>query len=92
MATGTGFDLTDIGGPVIPKTDFSATGLKLFNFYPKPTTSNTTGPNYTNSPRRTQYGTTLDGRVDEHFNDVNNLWGRYSYNDFTTVTPRCYLR
>lgn len=87
VTSGTGLDLTDIGGPVIPATSFDPVGLALFKMYPKPTSSNVTGNNYTRSPGRTQFGTTYDGRVDHHFNERNNLWGRYSFNDFTTFTP-----
>jgi hypothetical protein len=87
VTSGNGLDLTDINGPVIPAKCFDPVGLALFKMYPKPTSSNVTGNNYTRSPGRTQFGTTFDGRVDQHINDRNNLWGRYSFNDFTTFTP-----
>jgi Carboxypeptidase regulatory-like domain len=79
-------NLTDIGGPVIPASQLNPLGTALFSLYPEPN-----GPgisnNFTSSPRRTQYSTTYDGRVDHHISASQTLYGRYSFNDVTTFTP-----
>ncbi len=80
-------DLSDQGGPVIKNLDPVA--LQYFALYPKP---NIGGPatfinNYSNSPKRTQNSTTADVRIDHHFSQNDQLYGRYSYNPVTTFTP-----
>ncbi len=79
-------NLTDIGGPVIPAAQLNPLGLNLFSLYPAPNGPGTTN-NFTTSPRRTQYSTTFDGRVDHHINSQQSVYGRYSFNDVTTFTP-----
>jgi len=90
-------------GPDIPVSSMTPIGLGFFNMYPLPTcgpgtnVNCATGPasgqlagisnNYTSSPVLTQNSKTYDGRVDEHFNDNNTLYGRLTYNSETTITP-----
>jgi hypothetical protein len=84
-------------------TCLSAVGKAYFNMYPLPTcgpgTSATcsTGPasginagtvnNYTASPVKRFKSDTYDARVDQHFNDKNTLFGRYTHNGETTNNP-----
>jgi hypothetical protein len=50
----------------IAPSQFSPMGYKFFEMFPAPNV-NGAGYNYASSPRRTQYSTTFDGRVDQHF-------------------------
>ncbi len=79
-------NLTDIGGGIIAPSQLSPLGVALFSLYPNPNGPGTTN-NFTTSPRRTQYGTTFDGRVDHHLTANQTLFGRYSYNKVDTFTP-----
>ncbi len=79
-------NLTDIGGSIIPASQLNPLGTTLFSLYPNPDSPGITN-NFAISPRRTQYSTTYDGRVDHHINDSQTLYGRYSFNDVTTFTP-----
>jgi hypothetical protein len=62
---------------------------KLFSLYPAPNTGapGATTNNFVFDPNRTQYSTTVDGRVDHRFNDNNLLYGRYTLNHVTTTIP-----
>lgn len=62
---------------------------KLFTLYPAPNTGapGATVNNFVFDPNKTQFGTTVDGRVDHRFNDDNLLYGRYTLNHVTTVIP-----
>jgi Carboxypeptidase regulatory-like domain len=72
--------------PNIPFASESPIGLAFFSLYPLPNATGLTN-NYNSNPARTQTGTTLDGRFDQHFSDKNTLYTRYSYNDYNTLTP-----
>ena len=61
--------------------------LKLAALYPLPTSSVVNGINYAVAPTRPQDATTFDGRVDHSFSPSWNIYGRYSFNDVTTVQP-----
>jgi hypothetical protein len=61
--------------------------LKLAALYPLPTSSGLNVTNFASSPVRPQDATTFDGRVDHRFNDKTNFFGRYSFNDITTIQP-----
>ena len=65
-------------------------GLKIAALYPQPTGPAIISNNYTNVVNRTYYGTTFDVRVDHHFTGSTTLFGRYSFNDVTTVTPTLF--
>jgi hypothetical protein len=87
-----------LGGPGPDITPTSTLGLAFFNMYPLPTcgpgTSATcssgaagTSNNYTSAPIKTQKTDTYDGRIDEHFSDRDSLYGRYTHNGETTISP-----
>jgi Carboxypeptidase regulatory-like domain len=72
--------------PVGSIDPISATYAKLF-----PTNSSCpSGPQsctFAHTPTRTQFQSTFDIRVDQHFNAKNYLYSRYSWNDTSTFTP-----
>lgn len=73
---------------IIPESRMDSPGKMLANMYPDPTTSiGATSGIYTQSPSRTQKDDTFDVRVDHSLSPNNLLFGRYSFNDTTTVTP-----
>jgi hypothetical protein len=82
-------DFTDVGGPNISFYPLDPAGVALFKLYPAPTTKNTTQQfnNFTASPHYTQYNLTTDARVDHHFTDNDAIFGRFSFNNVTTLTP-----
>lgn len=84
-----GTDFTDNGGTKLSASQISAPGLAYFKMYPAPNngTPETLTGNYIASPNETQYGISFDGRIDQHFNNGDQLFGRYSYNKVDTVIP-----
>jgi hypothetical protein len=78
-------DFTDIGGlpQIFPNTP---TGLDYFKLFPAPNapgTNTSAGPidNYESVVNNTQFTFTADGRIDHHFNNGDQIYGRYSYNN-----------
>ncbi len=64
--------------------------LNYLKMYPAPNAPGINGGltnNFVVNPRRTQFGSTYDARVDHRFNTNNNIYGRWTYNDVTTYTP-----
>lgn len=62
---------------------------KLFSLYPAPNTggAGATANNFVFDPNRTQYSTTVDGRIDHRFNENNLLYARYTLNNVSTDIP-----
>ncbi|HTZ47990.1 MAG TPA: carboxypeptidase regulatory-like domain-containing protein, partial [Verrucomicrobiae bacterium] len=74
---------------VIPSSAMTPIGKAFFNMYPLPNTG-TAGAltnNYVVNPVKTYTSKTWDGRIDQHFNQNNTLFGRITYNQETTITP-----
>ena len=61
--------------------------LNYLMLFPAPTSAGLTN-NYTVSPNDTQNSNTFDVRVDHTFNPNNLLFGRFTYNNVSTVTPQ----
>ncbi len=61
--------------------------LKYAALLPLPTGPGINTTNFASSPVRPQDALTFDGRVDHRLNDKMNFFGRYSFNDVTTVQP-----
>src|SRR5262245_12493036 len=61
--------------------------LKLGALLPAPTGPGINTTNYASSPVRPQDASTFDARIDHRLNDKTNIFGRYSFNDVTTVQP-----
>jgi hypothetical protein len=81
--------------------NFDPLGVNLLGLYPKPNANLGTsfsdlengangGFNFEALPRQTQYSTTLDGRIDQHFSQSDTLSGHYTINNYTTTTPTDY--
>jgi len=84
-------NFTDVGGlpPIFPNTP---TGLAYFKLFPAPNTPGTAtsaGPinNYDSVVSNTQDTLTADGRIDHHFGNGDQIYGRYSYNNVKTYVP-----
>ena len=74
----------------IPSAAITPLGQAYFDMYPIPncaTFSFTCNSYTTPSAIRIQNLTTIDGRVDQHFNDSNTFYARYDINDSTTTIP-----
>jgi hypothetical protein len=75
-------------GPIIPVSQLSPVTLKLWSLFPAP---NVAGAgitnNYSNSPTKTYFSTTVDSRVDYHFHNGDSTFVRYSYQPISSVTP-----
>jgi outer membrane receptor protein involved in Fe transport len=61
--------------------------LKFAALLPLPTGPGVNTTNFASSPVRTQDASTFDTRVDHHFSEKMSFFGRYSFNDVTTVQP-----
>ncbi len=61
--------------------------LKLGALLPLPTGPGINTTNYAASPVRPQDASTFDARIDHRLDDKTNIFGRYSFNDVTTVQP-----
>jgi hypothetical protein len=73
-------NLIAMGVPVAP---ISSALLKI---YPSPNLSGIVN-NYSSSPRKTQFGATVDGRIDQHFSPKDLFFARYAYNPVNTLIP-----
>jgi hypothetical protein len=74
---------------VVPKASITPLGLAFFNMYPLPNTGGAGSllNNYTSAPVKTQTTDTYDLRVDQHFSEKNTLFGRFTHNGETTISP-----
>ena len=79
-------DFSDVGGPAYPAALLTAMGLDYFKLYPAPNLPGTVN-NYASVPKNTQYTLTADGRIDQHFVNGDQLYGRYSYNNISSYLP-----
>lgn len=60
--------------------------VALAHLYPAPNVTSTQG-NFEEIPKKTQYSTTWDGRVDHRFSPNNLFFARYTSNDVSSVIP-----
>ena len=78
-------------GPDIPLASQTALGLGILNMYPLPNTGapGVTVNNYSSAPVQPRTNLIYDVRIDQHISDKNSLFGRFTYNRYTTTTqPR----
>jgi hypothetical protein len=83
-------DLSDCGGPnlVEEEVPLDPISLEYFKLYPlPPSDSSACINNYSTSPRMTQYSTTIDARLDEHFGSKDLFFARFGYNPSKTSVP-----
>ena len=73
-------------GPVLNSDQINDITRKYFALYPAPNRPGLFN-NYGSSPNRTQFAHTGDIRVDQHFNDHNLFFARYTLNRTDTDTP-----
>ncbi len=76
--------------PAIPAgTPVDPIAAKLFTLFPAPNTGapGATTNNFVFDPNRTQFSTTIDGRIDHRFSDRDLLYGRYTLNNVSTNIP-----
>ena len=88
-AAGPGVDLSNIsnaGASSSPYFGLNQQGLEYFSMFPLPNGPGTLN-NFTIAPLRTQGSKTVDLRIDQHFSDTDTLFGRFSINNVTTLTP-----
>ena len=85
-------NFTDNGGSVLPVAAANPVGLAYLALYPLPNTggAGATVSNYISVPKQTQYALSLDGRIDQNFSNGDLLFGRYSYNNVSTVVPGAF--
>ena len=78
------------GGPYpnnqIPASRMDRAAVALTNLFPVPV-NNALANNFTYSPTKTQHDDSFDVRIDHRLDSNNVLFGRYSYNNTTTVLP-----
>lgn len=70
----------------IPASRMDRAAMALTNLFPIPANA-ALANNFTYSPTKTQRDDSFDIRVDHRFDNNNVLFGRYSYNNTTTVLP-----
>jgi hypothetical protein len=73
-------------GDVIPTARMDAAARAILNLLPLPQTSAAVN-NFTYSPDRTQDDDSFDLRIDHQLNARDLLFGRYSFNNTTTLVP-----
>ena len=91
-------NFSDMGGPVIPPSSLDPIAKAYFKLYPAPNqpaslgSANSCGTgctqianNYQSAAPKTQFGTTMDVRLDHRFTDNDTFFGRYSFNPVTTT-------
>jgi hypothetical protein len=73
----------------VPSGSITPLGLAFFNMFPLPNTggAGALSNNYTSAPVKTQTTDTYDLRIDQHFSDKNTLFGRFTHNGETTISP-----
>ncbi len=71
---------------VIPGQRQDPAAAKLMQLYPLPTQPGVSN-NFVWSPVREQNTNQVDGRVDHHFSEKANIFGRYSFGDTDTIVP-----
>lgn len=76
-------DFSDRGGPVLNASQINPVSAKFFALYPAPNN----GSFFTSSYPQTQNSTTADARLDQRFNENNSMFGRWTYNNVSTITP-----
>ncbi len=61
--------------------------MRFAALLPQPTGPGINTVNYASSPVRPQDASTFDARIDHRLTEKMNMFGRYSFNDVTTVQP-----
>jgi len=74
-------------GNIIPQGSLNSVGVHYAHLYPT-ATGCTVGPcPFVSSPNKTQYFHTADVRIDQHFGQNDNIFGRYTINNGDSFFP-----
>lgn len=91
VATSTGYVRDPFSGNIIPADRLDTNAVKLLQLFPAPNVANATSGgtqnNYQNVTQNTNDENTFDVRIDQHFNDRNQVFGRYSHISQTQDIP-----
>ena len=79
-------NFSDAGGPVLTAAQLNPVALNYYALYPTPNRPGFAN-NFVSSPNQVQYAWLADARFDEHFNQNNLFFARYSINNTNTDTP-----
>jgi hypothetical protein len=79
-------NFSDAGGPVVANSQISPIALNYYKLYPAPNLPGFAN-NFVDSPNVVQNAELADIRFDEHFNQNNLFFARYSINRTNTNTP-----
>ena len=71
----------------IPAGRLDQNAIKLLNLFPLPTKSGTLASNFTNSPKLFEHRNSFDARIDDNFNEKNQLFFRFSLADDPQFIP-----
>ena len=84
--------LADRGLPNVPTAAIDPTALGYFKLFPAPNIPNAPigQANYLSNPSASLFTNTGDLRIDHHFNQNNTIFGRYSYNHSSALTPGAF--
>jgi hypothetical protein len=77
------------GYPILPTPYLNPIALKYFSLFPRPNRAGFVN-NYTSTPNRTQYATTVDARIDHHFSSNDLVFVRYGYNPVDTTVAGAF--
>ena len=87
MATTNGYVREAFANNQLPAGRLDANAIKLLQLFPAANLSGVEN-NYQTTTVNTTGQTTFDVRIDQHFNDQNQMFGRYSYiNNTQHVAP-----
>lgn len=88
-ATGTGFVRDPFPGNRIPASRLSPSAIKLMNLFPAENfnQAGTVGNNYATVRNLTDDTISYDFRIDHHFSDRSQIFGRYSWADIKRYRP-----
>jgi hypothetical protein len=76
---------------IVPPFMLNKISLAYFNLYPMPNVKGVIfSNNYSSSPNKTQFGATVDGRIDHRFSPNDLFFARYAYNPVSTVIPESF--
>ena len=88
-ATGTGYVRDPFPGNKIPASRLSPSAVKLMNLFPAENflQAGTPGNNYASIRNLTDDANSFDVRIDHHFSERDQIFGRYSFADIVRFRP-----
>jgi hypothetical protein len=80
------FTIAACGLNILPANRLDPNAISLLKLYPSPTNGNLFS-NFANSPKLFEHRNSFDARLDDNFNDKNQLFFRFSLNDDPQFIP-----